>query len=288
MAPSDLVTSLCSIVAPSLLLIPSLFFSSFLNDKVPEPYMVSLLLLLLRGLSFFLLLFLKKKKKKKTACRMKSSTSLRPSDSVSLTLTTGMTKSRPHQDCNDEKFPFLDLIEPSKGSTENTKSLLLFFRQFPRYFVSVGLSQVLQINVCSVDLLRAVNLGFGFLNTWVMFLLVERLHPQSALPLWQRVLNVASLGTFPLLFFFQFLYYTDQGSTFFVLLAYLMFLHRQYLVCSLVRIPFLFLSFCSLHFSPDPIQPSDWLGFFDFSPNQCHLAVLHSGPRPEKRADASH
>lgn len=41
----------------------------------------------------------------------------------------------------------------------------------------------------------------------------------------RRVLSALSLSTFPVLYFFNFLYYTDAGSTFFILFAYLMTLY---------------------------------------------------------------
>lgn len=41
----------------------------------------------------------------------------------------------------------------------------------------------------------------------------------------RRVLSALSLSTFPVLYFFNFLYYTDAGSTFFILFTYLMTLY---------------------------------------------------------------
>lgn len=41
----------------------------------------------------------------------------------------------------------------------------------------------------------------------------------------RRILSALSLSTFPVLYFFNFLYYTDAGSTFFILFAYLMSLY---------------------------------------------------------------
>ena len=89
---------------------------------------------------------------------------------------------------------------------------------------------------CSVGFLRLVNVAFGFLTTWLVFLLEEKLDPRSAMSTswWQRALNAVAVGLFPLLFFFQLMYYTDPGSTFFVLLAYYFLTHRAYLSSSLV------------------------------------------------------
>lgn len=45
---------------------------------------------------------------------------------------------------------------------------------------------------------------------------------------WRRILTALSLSTFPVLYFFSFLYYTDAGSTFFILFAYLMTLYGSH------------------------------------------------------------
>ena len=48
-------------------------------------------------------------------------------------------------------------------------------------------------------------------------------------------LSALSLTTFPVLFFFSFLYYTDVGSTFLVLLGYALSLRRHHFFAATVR-----------------------------------------------------
>jgi len=88
--------------------------------------------------------------------------------------------------------------------------------------------------LCSVRFLRITNILFGFLTTCLVFLLVDHLHPNTTLSVHTRVLNAVAVGLFPLQFFFQFLYYTDPGSTFFVLLAYYCLVRRAYGLSALV------------------------------------------------------
>lgn len=96
-------------------------------------------------------------------------------------------------------------------------------------------SRLLQADVvCSVEFLRLTNIIFAFLTTGLVYLLVEQLHPRSSLAPFTRILNAVAVALFPLQFFFQFLYYTDPGSSFFVLLAYYLLLRRVYFLSSLV------------------------------------------------------
>lgn len=52
----------------------------------------------------------------------------------------------------------------------------------------------------------------------------------------RRVLSALSLSTFPVLYFFNFLYYTDAGSTFFILFTYLMTLHSCHKASALLGV----------------------------------------------------
>lgn len=52
----------------------------------------------------------------------------------------------------------------------------------------------------------------------------------------RRVLSALSLSTFPVLYFFNFLYYTDAGSTFFILFAYLMTLYGCHKVSAVLGV----------------------------------------------------
>lgn len=67
----------------------------------------------------------------------------------------------------------------------------------------------------------------------------------------RRVLSALSLSTFPVLYFFNFLYYTDAGSTFFVLFTYLMTLYGCHKASA-------FLGICSVLFRQTNIM---WVAF---------------------------
>ncbi|XP_056434295.1 dol-P-Glc:Glc(2)Man(9)GlcNAc(2)-PP-Dol alpha-1,2-glucosyltransferase [Gadus macrocephalus] len=80
--------------------------------------------------------------------------------------------------------------------------------------------------VCSTAMLRFVNLLFNGGNLYLLYLLTCKLHlREKSKSASRRVLSALSLSTFPVLYFFNFLYYTDAGSTFFILFAYLMTLY---------------------------------------------------------------
>ena len=75
------------------------------------------------------------------------------------------------------------------------------------------------IELCSVFNLRATNIIFSSLSTVVVFLLLRSIYPSSNY--FTSSLYALTLSQFPPLYFFSFLYYTDQGSTLFVLSALL-------------------------------------------------------------------
>ncbi|KAK0130699.1 Dol-P-Glc:Glc(2)Man(9)GlcNAc(2)-PP-Dol alpha-1,2-glucosyltransferase [Merluccius polli] len=80
--------------------------------------------------------------------------------------------------------------------------------------------------VCSTAMLRFVNLLFNGGNLYLLYLLTCKLHlREKSKSATRRILSSLSLSTFPVLYFFNFLYYTDAGSTFFILFAYLMALY---------------------------------------------------------------
>ncbi|XP_067685168.1 dol-P-Glc:Glc(2)Man(9)GlcNAc(2)-PP-Dol alpha-1,2-glucosyltransferase-like [Haliotis asinina] len=120
------------------------------------------------------------------------------------------------------------------------------------YLVSAGLlvptSRLLQLpsaTACSTLVLRGVNLLFMVANVCVLYLLA------GAIPSWkkknQRVdslsqtLQAISLGLYPVLYFFAFLYYTDPGSVLWVLLMYLACLrhvHFAAAICGAIAVLF--------------------------------------------------
>ncbi|XP_072530326.1 dol-P-Glc:Glc(2)Man(9)GlcNAc(2)-PP-Dol alpha-1,2-glucosyltransferase [Salminus brasiliensis] len=91
--------------------------------------------------------------------------------------------------------------------------------------------------VCSTAMLRFVNLLFNCGNLYVLYLIICRLHFKDKSRLAsRRVLSALTLSTFPVLYFFTFLYYTDAGSTFFTLFAYLMCLYGSHKASALLGI----------------------------------------------------
>lgn len=101
------------------------------------------------------------------------------------------------------------------------------------YLISVGvikplvwLADLTGDVVCSTAMLRFINLLFNCGNLYLLYLLICKLHMrEKTRTSSRRVLSALSLSTFPVLYFFNFLYYTDAGSTFFILFTYLMTLH---------------------------------------------------------------
>ncbi|RVE56412.1 hypothetical protein OJAV_G00220770 [Oryzias javanicus] len=72
--------------------------------------------------------------------------------------------------------------------------------------------------VCSTAMLRFINLLFNCGNLYLIYLLLCKLHPrEKTRTASRRILSALSLSIFPVLYFFNFLYYTDAGSTFFIL-----------------------------------------------------------------------
>lgn len=75
---------------------------------------------------------------------------------------------------------------------------------------------------------RAQNVFFTLACFQVLHSLSKLIHGRSSL------LSSLSLSTYPLLFFFSLLYYTDNGSTLSVLLGYWLALKRHNLLAALV------------------------------------------------------
>ncbi|XP_076008264.1 dol-P-Glc:Glc(2)Man(9)GlcNAc(2)-PP-Dol alpha-1,2-glucosyltransferase [Genypterus blacodes] len=112
------------------------------------------------------------------------------------------------------------------------------------YLVSVGvikpvvwLADLKGAVVCSTAMLRFINLLFNCGNLYLLYLLISKLHlREKTRSASRRVLMAFSLSTFPVLYFFNFLYYTDAGSTFFVLFTYLMALYGCHKASALLGI----------------------------------------------------
>ncbi|XP_032236244.2 putative Dol-P-Glc:Glc(2)Man(9)GlcNAc(2)-PP-Dol alpha-1,2-glucosyltransferase isoform X2 [Nematostella vectensis] len=106
------------------------------------------------------------------------------------------------------------------------------------------------IDVCSVLWLRFTNVFFVIGNAWLLREVLIQLNLQNSRKSFpnkdkkentytEDVLKTKStitalvLSTFPVLYFFTFLYYTDSGSTCFVLLMYLMSLKQSHVAAAL-------------------------------------------------------
>lgn len=84
---------------------------------------------------------------------------------------------------------------------------------------------------CSVFNLRMVNFIFAMGNFYVIYKLVRKIQgyaPSAA------AFTAFTLCHFPLLHFFTFFYYTDTGSTFMILLMYLLSLHEYHVTASFI------------------------------------------------------
>ncbi|XP_018408014.1 PREDICTED: dol-P-Glc:Glc(2)Man(9)GlcNAc(2)-PP-Dol alpha-1,2-glucosyltransferase isoform X1 [Nanorana parkeri] len=93
--------------------------------------------------------------------------------------------------------------------------------------------------ICSSGMLRFINLLFSLGNLYMFYLILNKLHTRVSVV--KRILFIFTLYVFPTLFFFTFLYYTDAGSTFFVLFTYLMCLYGNHKSAAL-------LGFCAFLF----------------------------------------
>ncbi|ORZ02452.1 alpha-2-glucosyltransferase Alg10 [Syncephalastrum racemosum] len=87
---------------------------------------------------------------------------------------------------------------------------------------------------CDTRTLRATNLVFASAIYAVLAQLIKLHHP--TVPASARQLYTLALACFPVLSFFYFLYYTDAGSTLFVLATYLRVKQRHYLSAGLFGI----------------------------------------------------
>lgn len=95
--------------------------------------------------------------------------------------------------------------------------------------------------LCSVPMMRGMNVLFGFLNFFLFqrLLLLVYPPPSDKQADWggsvRHAMMALLLHLFPVQFFFYFLYYTDTVSTFFVFLCYYYALKDNMTVSGLVR-----------------------------------------------------
>ncbi|XP_003384944.1 PREDICTED: dol-P-Glc:Glc(2)Man(9)GlcNAc(2)-PP-Dol alpha-1,2-glucosyltransferase-like [Amphimedon queenslandica] len=94
------------------------------------------------------------------------------------------------------------------------------------------LSSLFAKDLCITSLLRAQNVLFSLISFIVFHSLLSSIHSQLK-PTLLMVMSSLTLSLFPPLFFFNFLYYTDVGSTLFVLFGYLMSRQHRHLLASI-------------------------------------------------------
>lgn len=90
---------------------------------------------------------------------------------------------------------------------------------FSDSYVISNVLLVLQRPFCSTYFLRLTNLVYPSIIFFITAGLLKQLHPHMTRR--ERYATAAVVITFPILWFFNFMYYTDGGSTAFVLLSWL-------------------------------------------------------------------
>ncbi|RIB21128.1 Glycosyltransferase Family 59 protein [Gigaspora rosea] len=88
------------------------------------------------------------------------------------------------------------------------------------------------VNFCSIEFLRATNILFSIGLYVVFWKVLAYLHPYQNKK--TRAFNAFVLTSFPVNWFYNFLYYTDSGSTFFILWSYLLALKREFWMSAMV------------------------------------------------------
>lgn len=104
-----------------------------------------------------------------------------------------------------------------------------------RYLISNLIAYVgslFHIDLCTVNALRFTNILFSIGLYFVLVSLISTLSNRASS--WQSNLYALSLAWFPVGFFFNFVYYTDPGSTFFVLSCYLLVKKNHYFFAGIV------------------------------------------------------
>jgi len=108
-----------------------------------------------------------------------------------------------------------------------------------RYLAAWLVSRVPALQMtCTLHELRALNVICGLLSILVIKHIIGHLRPSRAAPgVYERVTwtEAVAVATFPLHFFFWFLFYTDAMSTLLVLAAFLCALQNRVYLCALVK-----------------------------------------------------
>lgn len=104
------------------------------------------------------------------------------------------------------------------------------------YLFSVGIFKpiglLLNYDICTVNILRSTNLICAIFNFYLIYEILkvknsvkERIDQES---LFKILLSALNISTFPVLYFFSFLYYTDALSTSMILLMYALHLQSKH------------------------------------------------------------
>ncbi|XP_015791193.1 putative Dol-P-Glc:Glc(2)Man(9)GlcNAc(2)-PP-Dol alpha-1,2-glucosyltransferase [Tetranychus urticae] len=94
---------------------------------------------------------------------------------------------------------------------------------------------------CPVPLVRFINLLFAVGNVLLMYLISSKQNKYTArMSRIKTLVSAVSLSTTPALFFFNFLFYTDSGSLFFILAMYFMHISDRTWTASLLGLVSLF------------------------------------------------
>ncbi|KAL7321349.1 glucosyltransferase [Mucor circinelloides] len=104
------------------------------------------------------------------------------------------------------------------------------------YLVSNGIAwmgNMLGYDLCTVNTLRFTNIMFSTGLYFTLVSLVNTLYPATKHD-WRAKMYALTLAWFPVGFFYNFLYYTDPGSTWLVLQSYLLVKKKRYSLAGLV------------------------------------------------------
>ncbi|KAH6597110.1 hypothetical protein BASA61_003245 [Batrachochytrium salamandrivorans] len=101
------------------------------------------------------------------------------------------------------------------------------------HWISEALMSNSMAKGCTVVQLRTLNAGFGLATLVVIYNIIPLLHPSRKHLATENALEAFIISLFPISFFFHLMYYTDSGSTFFVLFAYYLSLQDMYFISAL-------------------------------------------------------
>ncbi|KAG9062105.1 glucosyltransferase [Linnemannia hyalina] len=101
----------------------------------------------------------------------------------------------------------------------------------PGLYVISNILLAAQRPLCSTFFLRLTNLSYPFIILFTVASLLKSIHPH--LTRQERLNSAAVIICFPILWFFNFLYYTDGGSSAFILLSWLAAKKRHHLLSAL-------------------------------------------------------